>query len=175
MNYFIISQARSGTAWLANALTWGNSFCYHEGIYGYDSMDDYANMLKRNAAKFVGDSDTALVLMLPWLYAMFPDAKYIFINRKESDIRKSLLRIGLSSYILASAGSSLKWGINNIDGMVIEFEDLFTDTERIWDYIGLPDYPKERFEMLRDMKVDNSDKFLNMAPINFTKLMQSAA
>ena len=94
MNYFIISQPRCGTAWLANALTWGNSFCYHEGIYGYDSMDDYADMLNSNPAEFVGDSDTGLALMLPWLYARYPDAKYIFVNRNTETVSKSLKEIG---------------------------------------------------------------------------------
>lgn len=175
MFYFIISLPRCGTAWLANALTWGNSYCHHEGIYGFDKMNDYTEMLRATDAKYIGDSDTGLSLILPWLYRAFPDAKYIFIKRDIDAVKSSLETTGFSTHGLPEIQRSIEWGMQHMDKLTVNFKDVFTDTRRIWDYIGLGEYPQERFEMLRHMKIDDSQKYLHVEPINYSNLMRSAA
>jgi hypothetical protein len=171
--YFIISLPRCGTGWIANFLTWGDSFCYHEGIYEHDDFNDYADMLENNSAKHVGDSDTGLVKLLPFLHKRFPDAKYVFVRRNMEDIRKSTIKAGFSTVQLKTLNDGLEWGLKYMNPLVVEFDDLFTDTQRIWDYIGLTDFPTERHNMLRDMKMDDSAKYTK--PVNFLSLMRSAA
>ncbi len=174
-NYFIISLPRCGTAWLANAMTWGDSYCYHEGLYGFDRMIDFSAMLSANPARHVGDSDTTLALVLPWLYRMFPAAKYVFIHRNTEDVISSLNKAGFPTHIIPEIERSIKWGISNINGFHISFDKVFTETRRIWDYIGLGDYPQERFEMLRHMKIDDSERFLTGQPVNLANLMKEVA
>jgi hypothetical protein len=171
--YFIVSLPRCGTAWLANFLTWGDSFCYHEGVYEQDDFSEYTAMLEGNPAKHVGDCDTGLTLLLPWLYRTYPDAKYVFIQRDIEDIKKSSVKAGLSTHILGECLRRVEWGLRVMNPLVIQFEDLFTDTKIIWDYIGLTDFPEERHTMLRDMKMDDSAKYTNA--VDFSALMRSAA
>ena len=40
-NFFVLGLPRSRTAWLANFLTYDGYFCFHEGIDGCRSIDDY--------------------------------------------------------------------------------------------------------------------------------------
>jgi hypothetical protein len=171
--YFIVSLPRCGTAWLANFLTWRDSFCYHEGVYGYDDFNDYLNMMDNNTTEHVGDCDTGLTLLLPWLYKTYPNAKYVFIQRDIEDIKKSLIRIGLSTGVLKEALRRMDWGLQVMNPLVVQFENLFTDTRRIWDYIGLTDFPEERHAMLRDMKMDDSARYTSL--VNFSALMRSTA
>jgi hypothetical protein len=171
--YFIVSLPRCGTAWLANFLTWGDSFCYHEGVYEHDDFDEYCGMLENHTAEYVGDCDTGLTLLLPWLYRTYPNAKYVFIQRDIEDIKKSLIKAGFSTYILSECLRRVEWGLRVMNPLVVQFDDLFTDTKKIWDYIGLTDFPEERHAMLRDMKMDDSAKYVNA--VNFSGLIRSAA
>ena len=172
-NYFIIGLPRSGTAWTANFLTWGNSYCHHEGIYECDGFDSFSDIL--NVAEYAGDSGTALVMVLPWLYERFSDAKFVFIKRDVARIKDSLQRLNMSTTCIKEGARALQWGIDNIPSMVIEFDDLFADTQKVWEYIGLKDFPVRRHTMLKNMKVDNADKFSDAAPMNYTQYMGSAA
>jgi hypothetical protein len=171
--YFIIALPRSGTAWLANFLTWGDSFCYHEGVYEQDDFSEYTAMLEGNPAKHVGDCDTGLTLLLPWLYKTYPNAKYVFIQRDIEDIKRSAIKAGFSTHLLSECLRRVEWGLRVMNPLVIQFDDLFTDTKRIWDYIGLTDFPEERHAMLRDMKMDDSGIYTT--PVDFSALMRSAA
>jgi len=174
LNYFITGLPRSGTAWLANALTWGNSFCHHEGVVGCKDMKEYSAKLARTDAEYIGDSDTALALVLPWLYARFPDARYVFVRRNAEDVNRSLVKAGLSTQNTKEAKRAIESWISIADCMVIEFEDLFDNVHEVWDYIGLPDFPKERFEMLKHMKVDDSQRFVNSPAYDVSNFMRGA-
>ena len=132
-------------------------------------------MLAENPAKYVGDSDTILALVLPWLYRMFPDAKYVFIHRNKQDVISSFGKAGFPTHQIDEIEGYIKWGIENMDAFHIHFDEVFTQTRRIWEYIGLGDYPQERFEMLRHMKINDSERFLTGQPINLSSLMREAA
>jgi len=173
--YFITGLPRSGTAWLANFLTWDNSFCHHEGIYGCNDMDQFEAKMDGSDIEYVGDSDTALLLLLPALYRKFPDAKYIFIRRNPEDAHQSLLNGGAVSGHMDESVRCFNWGIRNIPSLVMDFDRVFEDVEAIWDYIGLPDFPQKRAELLQYMKMDELDHLLNRSLIDFSGLMREVA
>ena len=157
--FFIISLPRSGTAWLANFLTYGDAFCFHEGLFGCASLDQYAELFNGVEKSVVGNADTGAIFILPALFKRYPDAKYVFVIRDLVDISASLQRVGLSPAKVPEMADYLWWGITAIDGAItVKFDDLFNQItlRKIWKHIGMPDpFPFRRTEMLRQMRIED--------------------
>jgi hypothetical protein len=187
--FFIISLPRSGTAWLANFLTYGSSFCFHEALFCCGSLDDYEHTLSAVYAERVGNADTGAIFVLPALYKRYPDAKYIFVLRQVDDIKKSLESINLTTDGLDLMSDLLWWGPASIEGaLVVRFENMFNHItlKKIWDHIGMTDpYTFRRAEMLRMMRVEDGicsgygrfvvPELLELARVKFDCLMKSVA
>ena len=171
--FFITGLPRSGTAWIANYLTYGNSFCFHEGLADYDSIHDFAAMLDQTEAECVGDSDTVITGILPWLYEKYPDARYVFIQRNRYDVEQSLITNGFSTHKIPEIQRSLDWGIKHIPSLLITFDDLFDNMQRVCDYIGVDCFSTERDNLLRHMRIDECKKYLTMQPYNVGTLINS--
>lgn len=90
-HFFILSLPRCRTAWLANFLTNGDAFCYHEAMRTVNSLDELAAKLSTVAGpqSTVGDADPSLVPILPQLIEAFPDANYVFIQRPAAEVQAS--------------------------------------------------------------------------------------
>lgn len=171
--FFITGFPRSGTAWVANYLTHGNSFCYHEGLATHKSIDTFSDMLNDTEAEHVGDSDTVIAGVLPWLYEKYPDAKYVFIERDQADVEQSLVENGFSTYKLPELKRSLEWGKQHIPSMKVTFDDLFDSMESICDYIGVNCFSEKRNNLLRHMRIDECKKYQTMQPYNVGTLINS--
>lgn len=157
--FFIVALPRSGTAWLANFLTWEHSHCFHEGLFGCESLDRYEDLLYSVDVPFVGNSDTGAIYLLPAIYDRFPSARYIFVVRDIKQIYKSLNKLKLPSGGLFNMADCLWWGIKSIPGsLVVTYETMFNQItlRKIWSHIGLPDpFPWQRCELLRNMHVED--------------------
>lgn len=156
--FFICALPRSGTAWLANFLTWGDCFCFHEGLCGCESLAQLQARFDRARTPFVGCSDTALAHVLPAVYQHWPDAKYVFLSRDVDDVCASLERLKLPTAAIGDMLLPFWWGFSNIpNSMTIEYETLFSSAtmKDVWAFLELEDpFPFERFQMLRDMRVE---------------------
>lgn len=145
MNFFVIGLPRSRTAWLANFLTYDNNFCYHEGIEGCQSIEEYKKKLGNNK----GDSCTALMLLD--MNKEFPDAPKVII---ESDVERSIefakekYNIDNPEYFYA-----LKDKLDKIDGLRINFEDINDRLKDIWEHLFDTPYDEERGSLLREMDI----------------------
>jgi len=157
--FFIVALPRSGTAWLSNFLTWGNSFCFHEALYGCCSLDRYEEILVNTGARYAGGAETAAASLLPAIYDRFPSAKYVFVMRDVDDICASLGRINIDSQGVKNMVMPFWWGLDNVaNSLVVQFESLFISTtmHKIWNHIGIDQpFPIARFEMLRNMHVED--------------------
>jgi hypothetical protein len=91
--FFITGLPRSKSAWLANYLTWGDSFCYHDQLQHFTHLHDFRTMLTDTPAAVVGHSDPANVLVWRDLAAMFPDATWIVVRRNFGDCLRACRRI----------------------------------------------------------------------------------
>jgi len=157
--YFIVALPRSGTAWLANFLTWGNSFCFHEALYGCESLERLDEIFVETGAKYAGGAETAVASLLPAVYARFPNAKYIFVLRDIEDIFASLNRLQIPHEQVQNMVLPFWWGIDNVhNALTVHFKSLFLSTTMrdIWEYIGIDQpFPFKRFELLRNMHVED--------------------
>lgn len=80
--FFITGLPRTRTAWLANLLTYGNSFCLHDGLM-QGGLAGLVAMLRTlgQSRSFVGDADSGLTFHAAELVQLFPDARWLFIRR----------------------------------------------------------------------------------------------
>lgn len=83
--FFVTGLPRSRTAWLANLLTHGPAFCYHERLgqcrrpadllYHFSLAQGYGDY------QFIGDSDSIIPLVAKEIIAAFPDARWVICWR----------------------------------------------------------------------------------------------
>lgn len=93
--YFILGLPRSRLAWLANAMTHGNSACLFEATLGSASIDDLAVKLLSTASHAPGNADCANALILGRLLERWPPARLVVVTRDTDAVAKSLRRLGV--------------------------------------------------------------------------------
>jgi hypothetical protein len=98
--FFILSSARSGSAWVANYLSYGGVACLHEPLAECASLDQLEGMLAGTKAKVAGIADTLSPLMYRALKRRYPDAYYLVNTRPLPEVEKSVEKLGLDPTIL---------------------------------------------------------------------------
>lgn len=80
--FFVTGRPRSRTAWLANFLTWGDTFCFHDALRLVDDPRQIGQVFARvSHAAAVGLADPAILFFQDALRAAYPGAAWIFIDR----------------------------------------------------------------------------------------------
>lgn len=130
--FFIYSTPRSGSAWLANFLTYGGSFCQHEPLAD--------GVLEWPFYPVCGAVDTGAA------YVGFEppeDVEIFWLYRDPSEVRYSLRRAGLSAYDM----SEYKRGF--------EYKYLFelNYLEEVWDQVTRLPFDRLRAEILIEMNI----------------------
>ena len=138
-NFFVLGLPRSRTAWLANFLTCDGHFCFHEGIDGCRSIDDYEKKLGHH-----GDSGTAMMMFD--MNTLFPDSPKVII---ESDPRVAIEYarnvFGLDN---PTAIYYAKERLDAIDGLRINRDDINERLPEIWSHLIGEGYNEDRAKML---------------------------
>jgi hypothetical protein len=185
--FFIVALPRSGTAWLANFLTFGDAFCFHEGLFCCDSLDRHDEVLRGVDQSVVGNADTGAIYVLPALYKRYPGAKYVFVIRDPEEVAISLHNIGLTPTSVPAMIDYLWWGVTYVKGaLIVKYDDLFNQItlRKIWAHVGMPDpFPSRRTELLRQMRVEDGicsgfgrfadPELLEEGKVKFNALMKS--
>jgi hypothetical protein len=84
--FFIVGLPRSRTSWLAAWLThYPRSFCFHDGLKDCAAPDDLAEKFRLTGADICGNADSGLPLFHERLAELFPEARYVFIERPMLD------------------------------------------------------------------------------------------
>ena len=166
--YFITGLPRSGTAWLANFMTYGSSFCYHEALRFCSSKDRFKEMLSLDGYDYVGNSDSGLGFFVDWIP---PDSKVVIVERDSSEVVESLKNAFINTFDLDKLNAILNATLLNLEVIKKRFDTLvipygkFTQAscDMIWSHC-LPRVPlnKERAEMLIGMNVSiNNNDLVN--------------
>lgn len=120
LDYCITGLPRSGTAWLANFLSTGDSLCVHE-ITNYNMV--------RTHHKYFGTADSSF-----WK-APVPYKKLIYIDREEEAVIQSIINKGFP-YARRLVKMCSEAGMKEKAHLIIKYDDLFTfDTAKfIYNY-----------------------------------------
>lgn len=95
--FFIAGLPRSRTAWLANLLTWGNTFCHHDLWGRAKSVQDFVEIFDMSSVQNQGNADAGNALHHEALTAEFPEAKWFIVNRPIAEVHASCQRVGLAN------------------------------------------------------------------------------
>lgn len=166
MIYQILGWPRSRTAWLSNFLTYGNSFCFHEGILNKQkkqlrTVQEYRNLFKlyKSKYKYVGDSNT---LALSKQKYVMPGARVVIIERDKHEVEAASYGLG---YII-DIPEVIEYPYN--DNIVIKYDEINDNLKEIWMFC-LPSIPfnSERAYLLKQLNVQVQDVNEYM-PINIS-------
>lgn len=111
-HFFITGTPRSRTSWFANWLTWGNAFCHHDLLGKVDSLAQFREEM--SGAEFVGDSDTGLVFLAPWLQEQFPKARWVVLDREPDAAASDLIHFARDT---AWADKFLPQGVSPVEAL----------------------------------------------------------
>lgn len=151
--YFIASLPRSRTAWLANFLTYGSSYCFHEPMNKVP-LERYPNMLQSTGTVYAGVSDSLNTLVMEQLIDLFPKARIVVIRRPVNEVTISLQKAGLPDCpkMLERMDLALDQIERAYSPLQIEYDEF--DTERIWRFL-MPEvtFPRKRYQMLENFNI----------------------
>lgn len=157
--FFITGLPRSRTAWLANFLTFKDSFCFHDGMQ-YCSPEMGLKMLfEHRQEKHVGNSDSSIPFYIDKIPEVFPDAKFVIVKRDFNDVEASLNKVmGFDSApLLRLCNEYLTMMEKKVECLTVTFDELNTieGCNKVWKHC-LPDIPFDymRWEMLKDLKIE---------------------
>ena len=158
--FFITGLPRSRTAWLANFFTYGDSFCFHEALKYSHEMWDIKELFESTSKPYVGNSDSYIPFFAQRLDSLFPDAKWVFIERDINDVAKSMQRI-FSGYdhqkLLNMSLPFLDFVKKEYSPLIVKYEDLdsMEECEKLWNYC-IPTYAfdSQRWKMLHTFKTE---------------------
>ena len=134
-HFFVLALPRSRTAWASVAFSVGDSYCFHDGMQGL-SFAEYLTKLNSRGEPVVGDSSTGLAPHAQVLCECFPDARWLILERSQSEAREALERAAPGSVETLADG----WG-----GLVDDFNaarDVIGERGIAMDYQDLSDWPK---------------------------------
>lgn len=162
--FFTLGLPRSGSAWISNLFTWGNSFCFHEATFGCSSLADLKETFENNGSEIVGTADTAAMLMSDTLNVYFPKSKFLIVVRPREDVLTSLDRADLETGGMDMLCQSLSDTIRdeNLDSLVIRFDQLFSQAtmQQVWSWMEFTEpFPWRRFELMRTLNIQDVHRF----------------
>lgn len=162
--FFITGFPRSRTAWLANFLTYKDSFCFHDLSMDRATIQDMKDTLHSlGFCRYAGNSDSALFLYPQDMKALFPDSQYVLIKRDVNEVLASSRKLFPvnEKWLLDVAYPKLIEFERDFKPLVVKYEDL-KDVEtclKIWEHC-IPTVPFNftRWSMLDRLKVEINDK-----------------
>lgn len=93
--FFVTGLPRSRTAWLANLLSYGESFCFHDLFSTAMSMEAFEGKMRAAEFRFVGHSDPSNALLQDSIAQKFPEAKWLIVERPIDEVHASCRAIGV--------------------------------------------------------------------------------
>ena len=168
--FFIFGTVRTRSTWMANLFTYKDSFCYNEESRYMRSLDELHERISKRPEKNVGFCDPELFHYIDKVYEMFPDARYLLLQRDHEEcLRSHLPYVDFELTLDAMRPKFQFWSMNeeylrdNVDYHEIHFDEIdnIDYVKRAWEYL-LPDcyFDVDRFYLLDAMliKVTLSDK-----------------
>jgi len=149
--FFILSLPRSRTAWLANFLTYEDSFCFHEGLLQTASPYHLKDLFESVGKGIVGNADCGNIFFLNEIREIYPDAVFIYIKRDIKDVLDSLgcMSDDFHDFQTVHMAESL---LRELDVPTFRYDELDEYACReIWELCVGTEFDKTRWEMLDGM------------------------
>lgn len=144
IKFMIVSTPRCGTTWASNWLTTETTTCLHD----LSNRVHYSEWDNIESKKTLGVACTAIGLLPDWLNKH--PAKKVILHKPLNEVNESLHKCGFPSISPQFANI-----LDKVEGLHVDWKDLFNNPEPIWNHlIGTP-FDKERHDNIKDMNVQN--------------------
>ena len=142
IEFMLLAAPRSATTWAANWLTTDTTLCLHDPLWQW-AKEELDGIRSRRR---IGLSCTGLALFPEWVNAH--PARKVILHRDLSAVDESLKRIGMTV-------CSDQWNgvLDRINGVHLEWSELFTRPQYIYEYLLDSPFDPERWAVLREMNV----------------------
>ena len=151
MNYtFITGLPRSGSAWLANYLSYGNVCMLHD-TWKDNMPSEIKELFSSLNVYAAGTADAGNIALYDKINKEFPDAKWVVITRQQKDVEESCKNLGMP---LADFSKQLSRLIKEKNPLKVSFSKLFDKADEIGRYVYEDwECPKWRRDMLKGLNV----------------------
>jgi hypothetical protein len=142
LDFMLIAAPRSATTWAANWLTTDSTLCLHDPLLKWTKEE----LLALESPKRLGVACTGLALFPEWVNAQ--TARKVILHRPLAEIDQSLQSIGMTPV-------SEHWNgvLERIIGVHLDWRDLFTRPQYIYEYLLDLPFDPQRWALLREMNV----------------------
>lgn len=142
--FLICALPRSRTAWLANFLSYGPSFCFHEPFAQYTPME-LPKVFGEVAQENVGISDSLVAVFIEDLLKLFPGSKLVLVRRPVEEVVTRLIDLGLpATDFILQLNAQLDFIEREFAPLVIDYHNF--NAVGIWEYV-LPEVPLNRLRL----------------------------
>lgn len=160
-HFFITGLPRSRTAWFSNFLTFGNSFCWHDGFDGLENFEGFKVRMNLDGCENVGNSDPANLLFWREISFWYPKARWVVIRRPFEEVVKSCSKFGIDRSFLEFSWGHLIAIENALDPLVVKFDDLdFSAVDQVADWLHVKVGPPTRTSQLCRMNIQVEHNYL---------------
>ncbi len=160
-HFFITGLPRCRSAWFANYLTYGNTFCWHDGFDGAQDFDGFKERMEFGKFENVGNSDPANLLFWEEISFWYPKSKWVVIRRPFEDVVESCAEFGFERPLLESYWDRLIALENALDPLVVKFNELGpVIVKEVADYLGVKVGNPTRTSQLCKMNVQLDHDYL---------------
>jgi len=164
--FFILSTARCRSTWFSNLFTYKDSFCYNEELRYITNWSELKEKIEQRPEANVGFEDPEMLHYVETIYKMFPEAKYVLLERNRDQAEQSLINIsGADPRTVYDKFDRWHNDLERFLKTVNKFEFIHWDNmdnveeiKKIWDYV-LPncEFDQQRWEMLTAMRITVTD------------------
>lgn len=159
--FLITGFARSRTAWLANLLTYGDAFCFHEVLRLCPDPQAVPIFLGQAGARVAGTSDSMLPFYIDQIWPDLPNPKLVLIDRDPDDAFQSLEKqfpnLKTLPEIHRKTMAALAQMLDKYETLMVPYDalDQVEICEQIWEFC-VPNAPfnKLRWEQLDLLRVE---------------------
>lgn len=140
VEFMLLSAPRSASTWASVWLTTDTTLCLHDPLWRWH----YSELDSIQSTKRIGVACTGLALFPEWINAH--QARKVILHRDLAEVDASLERIGMTA-------CSKQWEgvLDRIDGVHLEWTDLFTKPQYIYEYLLDRPFDPERWAALREI------------------------
>lgn len=141
-NYFVAALPRSRTAWLSTFLSQSGIHCFHDGMNGCSSFDDYTD-------KVYGCGDSSTGLHLFEIEKIYPNAPIVIIEKNEEEVL-SCIEWCDSVYGGSNKAEIMRQKklLDGMSGMRVKQSDIDAKLKPIFEYLT----GKEYLDIYSDIK-----------------------
>ena len=159
--FLIFGRPRCRSAWAANFLTYGNSFCFHEGLADSSgSMFGLKCRMVATGSPIVGNADTGLIHCVDEALEMFPNASLVMLTENLPSWGMFAYRHSIPRKVFDEINTAYQYAKKRLKDRALflpcsEMTEIDDAARVLWNHCTDMDenFNLDRLQLLRDLNI----------------------